>query len=156
MQVTIDRLLSLRVSDVMTRRVVQVSEADSMAHAAAVMLKNKVSGTPVTDSSERCVGMLSAIDFMRRQHADTKPGMPVQDQNVVAAVALNKDLVQQHMSAPVQAIDPDCSLAKATQKMCRSHVHRLPVIGADGRIVGIISALDIVAAVMNAVEEMKS
>ena len=155
MQVTIDRLLALRVSDVMTRPVVQVSEADSMAHAAAVMLKNKVSGTPVTDSTERCVGMLSAIDFMRRQHAETKQGTTVQDPNDVAAGAQQRSGTAAH-DAPVQSIDPDCSLAKATQKMCRSHVHRLPVIGADGRIVGIISALDIVAAVMNAVEEMKS
>ena len=155
MQVTIDRLLALRVSDVMTRPVVKVSEADSMAHAAAVMLTNKVSGTPVTDSTERCVGMLSAIDFMRRQHAETKQGVTVQDPNDVAAGALNKDLVQQHMSTRyrrliliVRWLRRLRRCADLTSIDCRSSA---PTAASWESF-----ALDIVAAVMNAVEEMKS
>ncbi len=167
MDASIDRLLSLRVADVMNRYVVQVSAHDTMAQAAAQMTEHHVSGAPVVDETNRCVGVLSAIDFMRREKqtlccdSTSLPGKThrleqITSQAVFAICDVNEDLVERHMTTAVQSISAGSSLTVAGHAMCRAHVHRLPVIEPDGRVVGIISSLDIVAAVVNAVAEMKS
>jgi len=37
--------------------------------------------------------------------------------------------------------------------MCDLHVHRLLVLDETGRLLGVVSSLDIAAAVINAIEE---
>jgi CBS domain-containing protein len=57
------------------------------------------------------------------------------------------------MSPAVQEIAPDASLLSAARVMCAMHIHRLPVLGAGGAPVGILTSLDIVSALANAMEE---
>jgi CBS domain-containing protein len=45
-------------------------------------------------------------------------------------------------------------LSHAAKIMCLQHVHRLPVVDASGKPVGIISSMDLVAALSNAAEEL--
>ena len=66
MNSAIERLLSLRVCDVMSSTVVEVSVNASLAEAAALLVDNNVSGAPVVDESGRCVGVLSSTDFVVR------------------------------------------------------------------------------------------
>ena len=42
-------------------------------------------------------------------------------------------------------IFPEASVTKAARLMAHNHVKRLPVVGADGMLVGIISRADVVA-----------
>jgi CBS domain-containing protein len=60
------------------------------------------------------------------------------------------------MSKRVHSLLPGESLLKAARTMCEQHLHRLPVVDDEGRVVGIISTMDIVAAVVNAVDEMNA
>jgi CBS-domain-containing membrane protein len=39
--------------------------------------------------------------------------------------------------------------------MCDEHIHRLPVLDGSGRITGVITSLDIVAAMANAADEQR-
>jgi predicted transcriptional regulator len=57
------------------------------------------------------------------------------------------------MSPAVQAIDPGASLLKAARVMCAEHIHRLLVLNESNRPVGVISTMDIVAALVNVVDE---
>ena len=41
----------------------------------------------------------------------------------------------------------------AAREMCAQHVHRLPVVDAGGKVVGLVSSLDLVAAMVGALEE---
>jgi CBS domain-containing protein len=162
MRAAIDRLTALRVRDLMQRVVVTVSANHSMAEAARVLLDHEVSGAPVVDETGRCVGMLSAHDFVRREwvqgrdeagssqtpHAveQERPGEPLW---ILAA----SDQVRAHMTPVVQEIAPHASLVAAGRVMCSMHIHRLPVLGAGGAPVGIVTSLDIVAALVGAMEE---
>lgn len=142
MNSAIERLLSLRVVDIMAKRVVTVSPEQSMADAASLLLKSKVSGAPVVDSRGHCVGILSATDYVRRE------GEAHRQQDDVAA-----GLVRQSMSPAVETIAEEATLMEAARKLCSLHIHRLPVVADDGRVVGWISSLDVVAAMINAIEE---
>jgi CBS-domain-containing membrane protein len=164
MNSAIERLLSLRVSDVMNSPVKTVSECDSMADAARVLIESEIRGAPVVDAAGRCVGMLSGIDFAHRANRLARgeaslafgqehelrrdPGeMPIQLE------ATSQDRVREHMSPAVQTINQTATLINASRVMCREHIHRLVIIDEDGRPVGLISSLDLVAAMIAAVEE---
>jgi CBS domain-containing protein len=141
MNSAIERLLSLRVADAMRREVTSLSADLSMTEAAKGLLYNKVSGVPVVDARDHCVGILSAVDFVRREVESPTP-----DRN-------GGDKVRTYMSSSVYSIESVATLIDAARAMCRHHVHRLPVLDHTGHVVGLISSLDLVAAMVHAIEE---
>src|SRR5262249_52367426 len=73
-------LLELTAGDVMIREVVTIPQEASLRSAARILLQANVSGAPVTDELGRCVGVLSAFDFLRhvegacQEEEDRAPG----------------------------------------------------------------------------------
>ena len=59
-----DWMEQTKARDIMTHNTVTVRPLDSLATAADVMLCEQVSGAPVTDETNICVGVLSVSDFL--------------------------------------------------------------------------------------------
>jgi CBS domain-containing protein len=165
METAIERLRSLRVRDVMNSNVVQVSANQTMAEAAAVLVEHHISGAPVVDEHGHCVGILSALDFARRDAASEE--LPDEFSGMAHAVhqdspnepvhieEVNENFVSAHMTKAVQTIGVEALLLDAARIMCLEHVHRLPVLDSKSRPVGMITSIDVVAALVNALEEFK-
>jgi CBS-domain-containing membrane protein len=164
MNSAIERLLGLRVSDVMNTSVRTISVNATMAEAAATLAQHEISGAPVVDPQGHCVGILSVTDFALRELRQTgasETGRIGWEPDVVSnadhkALRLEsyaEDRVEQHMSPAVQTINQTATLINAARVMCREHIHRLVIIDAEERPVGMISSLDLVAAMVAAVEE---
>lgn len=69
-------LLALTASDLMTTDIVRLLEEMPLREAARLLLQNQVGGAPVVDAQGRCVGVLSATDFLRlagKRDALTQP-----------------------------------------------------------------------------------
>jgi CBS domain-containing protein len=66
MPVTTKPLLTLTAGDLMTAEVISLPGDMSLRDAAGLILKHQVSGAPVVDAGGKCIGVLSAIDFLRR------------------------------------------------------------------------------------------
>ena len=130
-----DRLRTLKVADVMARQVVTVSPDQALEAATELFVTKDVSSAPVVDDRQRCVGVLSAVDFLRR------------------GSSLADGTVAELMSPGARTVGLHESLFKAAQLMCAKHIHRLPVVGENARVVGVISTMDIVAAMLNAWDE---
>jgi CBS-domain-containing membrane protein len=160
MDTAIEKLMKLRVRDVMTREVVQVSVNQSMSQAAAIFEKHHISGAPVVDEQGHCVGMLSANDFVRRGNLaaedrcrdHSSEHVLLHEQGAPYAIdAVERDRVRCFMSPAVQGVDADASLAELGKMMCGMHVHRMVVLDHMGHPQGVVTSLDVVAAVVNAV-----
>ena len=151
------RLGSLKVSDVMAKDVVQVPICQSMPDAAATFTEHAISAAPVIDDQGRCVGILSATDFLRRdgpqEESRWEEHRLVRMENSMQLVSHRADVTSSYMTCDVQSIAADATLVAAARVMCAEHVHRLPVLDKDGRVVGVISTMDIVASLLNAVDE---
>lgn len=143
MDTAVNRLMTLKVKDVMTRKVICVREDQSMSEAAGLFLEKGISGAPVVDAAGCCVGMLSAIDYLRRVHA----AQSTPDSQAPT------DTVGAEMSQQLRAVQPERTLLAAARIMCEKHVHRLPVLDLDDKPVGLITAMDVVAALVNAMDE---
>ncbi len=73
--------LALTAEDLMTRDVVQLSEKMPLRAAAQLLLRHHISGAPVVNAEGKCVGVLSAVDFLRlaeKRDDVTKPAAPAQ------------------------------------------------------------------------------
>lgn len=72
-------LTARTAGDLMTREVVRIPEEMPLRDAARLLLQNQVGGAPVVDAEGKCVGVLSAVDFLRLSGANTgiaRPGFP--------------------------------------------------------------------------------
>jgi CBS domain-containing protein len=90
--------------------------------------------------------MLSAIDYVRRAHVLQS------DEGLDASV----ERVAEEMTAGVRSVQPEQTLLTAARIMCEKHVHRLPVLDLDGKPVGLITSMDVVAALVNAIDEREA
>lgn len=137
-----DRLRSLRVCDVMTKQVFTVSGDDSLSNVLTTYSEKDISFAPVVDKQQRCIGVISAIDFLGKGFTRQSGG----DYD-------RQELVRDRMSRSVHCVAANELLLKAAQVMSACHVHRLPVLGPRGVVEGVISTMDITSAVVNAVDE---
>jgi CBS domain-containing protein len=62
----------VKAKDVMTSPVVSVEVDATVIKAAELMLRNRISGLPVTDDGGRLVGMVTEGDFLRRVETGTQ------------------------------------------------------------------------------------
>ncbi|MGI9429191.1 MAG: CBS domain-containing protein [Bythopirellula sp.] len=160
----VERLLSIRVVDAMSRDVVSISTNSTMAEAAEIFLRHHISGAPVVDEFGHCVGILSATDLMKAEYSQSGDGTTspageefqlVGDDGVapfhVEHVA--KDYVVHHMSCAPQTIDFEQSLIDAARYMQGGHLHRLIVLDEHAHPLGVVSSLDIVSALVKTVDE---
>jgi CBS-domain-containing membrane protein len=156
-----NRLQTLKVRDVMNRRVVTINQNATMCDAARVLRESRVSGAPVVDEQGRLVGVLSNADFLPDQQQDVGPCEFVQDLvqdypgGPYHVEEHHEQLVKDAMSTAVQTMSPDTSLTEAAKCLCVEHIHRVIVVGPDARPLGVLTSLDIVAALVKVIEEVE-
>lgn len=156
-----NRLRSLQVADVMNRNPVQVSANQTMTEAAEMLTQHGVTSAPVMDEQGRCVGIVSAADFLRRESRNDEHSMTLDTHDLVSPPGdqplhispVAENMVSSYMSRAVQSVGPNVSLLKAAQMMMAEHIHRLPVLDNDGRAIGMVSTMDVVSSLINAVDE---
>jgi CBS domain-containing protein len=125
----------MRVVDLMTADVITASPDTPIKAAARLMVRNKVSGLPVIDQDTKVVGIITEADFLRLEVAREEADNP---QPV--------ERVEQVMNRSVLTINADATVTEAARLMVVNDVNRLPVTDSNGKSLGIISRLDVVAA----------
>jgi len=141
MNLAIDRLQSLRVADVMSRAIVPIASDLALLKVAQVFRSNEISAAPVVDADGVCAGVISATDLMKYM---------AESPSITSDNVITKD----YMTSAMQSIAPEASILLAARIMCVEHLHRLFVLDSRGSPVGVISSMDIIAALTNAIDEM--
>jgi CBS-domain-containing membrane protein len=143
----------LLVADVMTRGVAVIPETAAMDEAADILTTRGGSGAPVVDHRGRCIGVLSTADFMRIDVADASRSKCPDNGDGNGNRQLPWNSVQRFMSTPVHSISPAAPMMQAAEQMCAAHIHRLIVLDDRETPVGLVSTLDVVSALVHAVDE---
>ncbi|MGE0759730.1 MAG: HPP family protein [Pirellulaceae bacterium] len=147
----LDRLGTLLVRDVMTRHVVCLAQDQTLAEVAEVFTNKDISSAPVVDHNGTLVGVLSSVDFLKHRAEEDAA-----ERGASGARQPAEKRVRDCMTRHVASIGADELLLRAAQIMCARHVHRLPVVGEDHRIEGLVSTMDIVSAMVNAIDEAEA
>src|SRR5215472_7826749 len=154
--------MAMKAAELMTRGVLSVGPRDSARKAAELMLRYGVTGFPVLDQG-RLVGIITQSDFLRRAETDTAPDRSRLTAFFSDAGPLADEYAHSHgrtvadiMTRDVVTVFAEASLNEAVNLMTRHHVGRLPVLGAGGGVVGILSRADVLHAFLVAAPKAPS
>ncbi|MET9348973.1 CBS domain-containing protein [Streptomyces termitum] len=114
------------VADLMTPTAVSVQRGTSFKEIARLLDEYGITAVPVVDEENRPVGVVSEADLLRRHTAKDGPS---------TAEAM--------MSSPVRTARPSWTAVEAARMMERHRVKRLPVVDAEGRLIGVLSRSDL-------------
>jgi CBS domain-containing protein len=146
------------VEDIMATEVVCVDPQDTVREALELMLSNHVSALPVVDGRGTCVGVLSTTDILHlTQELDDELTALNRAQGPTHQLLIERlsasdmatESVQAVMTDSVIHVGPASTVARAAAEMVRHHVHRVIVINDERRVVGIVSAMDVLRALSN-------
>jgi CBS-domain-containing membrane protein len=145
------------VRDIMTTRVISVRKDASFKEMAAMLRSSRISAFPVIDDAGRVIGVVSAGDLLVKEAvlADGTSLLAalrhIREDDKAAGVTA-ADL----MTAPAITIGPDASVVDAARLMYDRRVKRLPVVTAAGRLMGIVSRVDVLAVFNRPDDEIRS
>jgi CBS-domain-containing membrane protein len=148
------RLRELRaeapVADIM-RREVRAVRPDTPLAEAVEMLWGKVYRTlPVTDDAGRVVGILTDGDLLNRAGLLATTAQETLSRRELAGILA--DLRRQGrtvagvMTPNPTTITPEMPISAGLRLMAEHDIKRLPVVDAEGQLVGIVSRLDVLRA----------
>jgi CBS domain-containing protein len=141
----------LTVRDVMTAEPKCVTAEDPVSAAARLLLSSIFTGLPVVDNKGRPVGVITQGDLIGRGGLPLRLGLLAESaydeiESIMHALA-HKRVVEVMTTAAV-TIAEDRPLTEAVDLMLAKALKRLPVVGKDGRLTGMLSRLDIFKTVM--------
>jgi len=136
--------MNTTVKDVMTTQVVAVRSGATFKEMAAALRQYRVSAFPVIDEHEKVIGIVSEADLLAKE-ALTDPG-------VLTGVLDHRDVSKAEgltagdlMTPRAVTVRPEDSVEHAAQLMYFLKVKRMPVVDADGGLVGLVSRADVLA-----------
>lgn len=141
----------IRVRDVMTPSPEKVLRSTPLDDVVRMLLSSIFTGVPVVDANERPVGIITQGDLV------SKAGMPVRLGLLAASNGNNMDTIlkslsvkkaEEIMTSPVIFIEADRPATDAVDMMLRKNVKRLPALDTQGKLVGMLSRLDIFRTIM--------
>jgi CBS-domain-containing membrane protein len=150
--------LTLTADDVMSHEVVMIPQELSFQGAAHLLSQADVSGAPVVDVHGRCVGVLSATDFVHWAdegcpRGTTFPGTSgcvCCEWQTLPTENLPEDAVSRYMTADPVMVAPGTTIVALARMMLDAHIHRIIVVDRERRPIGIVSSIDLLAAMARA------
>lgn len=142
--------------DFMQSDVVTVSPDSTLREALSLMTENHVTGLPVMDRLDRCIGLITSSDILNYNDRESDEGRvaeiyDAEDQQwetvPLSAVHLEQfcDVsVEEVMTRDLIWVDRNTPLKDVARRMIDEHVHRVLVMDVASRPYGILSAYDFV------------
>jgi len=114
----------MKTEEVMTTRVITVTENDTKQQAARLLSQHRISGLPVLNADNVVVGVVTEYDVISKEGPT----------------------VREIMTRGVISVTPDTDLDEVRYILVHERIKRLPVID-KGRLLGIVSRADLVREV---------
>jgi CBS domain-containing membrane protein len=145
------RALHLDCASVMSRDVVGVAPDDSLRHAHSLMRNHHFKALPVTNDRAEIVGIVTQTDFLEK--ASWRNGRPSigflqRLRLILSGESAPNDTVKDIMTSPVRTVQPETAIEEAIIRFAEEGLHYLPVIDANGKMVGILSQSDVMVAML--------
>lgn len=129
------------VKEIMTTDVKTIRPEDSIKILAEAMVDNKIGALVVVEGSGGVVGIATERDII--------------EDIILLGKNPEEIKVQDIMTKNIIAIDPNTTLEEAAEVMVKHKIKKLPVIDR-GRLVGIVTATDLIAYENKLVEKISA
>ncbi len=148
--------MTLTAADIMTSPAITASAEAPMAQLAAILATNRISAVPICDADGTLLGLISEADILRplrasaRTRRDWWAGVATGDgpwpRDFLEYLRADPRKAGDVMVRHVIAAEEDMPLPTLADLMVRHGLKRMPVL-RDGKVVGVVSRSDLVAAV---------
>ena len=140
--------------------VVSVSPTAPLSEVERLLTENRISGMPVTNSAGIAIGVISYRDLLDHyaENPDEQPRrnasyfrlptehMADEEFEGFSVPEESEDRVEDAMTPEVIHVGRDATLQQVARTMTQHAIHRVLVVDpASGRVLGIISTLDVLA-----------
>lgn len=132
----------LRAEEVMSAPVVTVAPDTSSDDARALICKYRFRHVPVCSEAGDLVGMISDRDLLR-EAARVLQAAPGGEDEALGSVA-----VRDFMQTDVLSASPDRGIREIAHALYEERTGAIPIVDADGALVGIVTRSDILRAVV--------
>jgi CBS domain-containing protein len=146
----------MQIKDYMKRNVISIPITTTIKGAASAVVKMHVGTLPVVDEHGKPVGVVSLGDLLLLELPDFVHLVAdfdfVHDFGAVETTRPEADLLAKPVTSimkPVTTIEEDSGLLRAYAIMLQNKIQDLPVTNAAGGLVGIVSLVDIGAAILS-------
>ncbi|MBJ6641623.1 CBS domain-containing protein [Streptomyces sp. DHE7-1] len=143
------------VDDVMTRTVVALRTGAVFKEIVQAMQEWRVSALPVLDADGRVVGVVSEADLLpKEEYREGDPDRYAQGRHLADLRKADAVTAGELMTSPAVTVPPGATLAHAARVMARRGVKRLPVVGQDGTLQGVVSRSDLLKVFLRTDEDI--
>ncbi len=130
----------MRASDIMSRNVLTINENKPLQEARQIMVEEDITALPVTSNDGDLVGIITQTDFF--QLDGLLASKIIREHWMVDDLKVRDLMVKNTVTLPETA-----NLSELSKIMVDNHIHRV-VIVKDSQIVGLITAMDVLKAVV--------
>jgi CBS domain-containing protein len=130
----------LQAHTIMKRDVVTLRPHDTLDMAIELMVERHITGLPVLNEDRTLAGIITEKDILRYM-LEQGAIRTLTDSN------LCEHTVYHAMTANVVAFEEETPLENIFECLARHEFRRVPIVDAEGRLVGIISRKDLIAVI---------
>jgi CBS domain-containing protein len=142
----------MKAADVMVSNVISVGSQASVQEVAHLLLRNRISGVPVTGPQGELVGIVSEGDLMRRPEAGTERRHSWWLGLLASSEGMASEYIKSHshkvvdvMTRRVVTATPDTPVSEIAALLEKHGIKRVPIV-TDGKVVGIVSRANLLHA----------
>ena len=145
-----DSLKNITVSTIMTPNVITVNEKQTLREGSKFMYQHNIGGLVVL------------MDTSNNENAEIdKPIGIITERDIARLVAFSSNLstdtaISEVMSKPLITINQNSSIKEVTDLMQQNDIRRIPIVDNKGKLVGIITAKDILRSLMEFLKSLMS
>ena len=147
------------IADLMYRDVPTVTAQASLEEILQALEQNRRRRAVVVDGERRVVGIITDGDLLRRAQQASRPGLLARLRGLLTGqpsatpvyLPASTETAADLMSAPAITIAVDAAPAAALRLMLEHSIKRLPVVDAEGRLVGLLGRGSVLHALMPAI-----
>lgn len=130
----------MKASDIMTTNVLTIRENESVSKARTILMEEDITALPVVNEYGDLSGIITQTDFFQLEALVASKIL--RDLDVVESLKVHDVMIKNTITLP-----EDATLAEISSSMVDNSIHRV-IITRDSKVVGLITAMDVLKTVV--------
>jgi CBS domain-containing protein len=140
----------MKAKEIMIRDVVFANENDTIRKFIRELNDNHITGAPVLNDAGDLAGIVSVKDIINALDNLLRVKLSAEE---IKETRGRFNWVKGIMTKDVITVGPDTEVKDVFKLMVDKHIHRVPVVDKEGKVIGIISTSDAHKAIVKYVKE---
>jgi CBS domain-containing protein len=149
----------MKIGELMTTDPVAVGPETPLKDVAAILLERRISGVPVIGERLEVLGVVSEADIIAKAAGPDTEGPRIVSwllgDRHVDAQRITARTAAEAMGSPAITVGVADTVAEAARLMTERGIKRLPVVDAEGTLIGIVTRTDLVRAFTRSDDEIE-